>query len=66
MIELIWAYTIIVLKVFGLATFCYLFYWKVIDYAHSVWFYSRQGKDVCALVPGHLPLIGNAIQVLNS
>ena len=54
------------LKVLGILLFLYIFYWRVIDYAHAVWFYGRQGKDVARLCPGHLPFIGNLIQVAQS
>ena len=53
-----------VLKIAGLALFTYVFYWRVIDYAHCVWFYGRQGRNVCVLTPGHWPLLGNVIQVI--
>ena len=54
------------LKGLCLITLCYLFYWRVIDYIHAVWFYGRQGRDVAALTPGHLPFIGNLINIIKS
>ncbi len=61
MLDIVWAGVIVTLKVIGILVFGWFFYWRVIDYAHAVSFYGRQGKDVCALVPGHLPFIGNVI-----
>ena len=54
------------IKIVGCLLFSYLFYWRVIDYAHCVWFYGRQGRNVTALTPGHLPLIGNLFNVIHS
>ena len=54
------------LKLLGIVAFCYIFYHRVIDYAHSVWFYGRQGSEATALSPGHLPLFGNLLQVPQS
>ena len=53
-------------KVIFTALFVYVVYWRVIDYYHSVWFYSRQGTDVVTFTKGHMPVIGNLIQVLRS
>ena len=60
---LIWA-CLTLAKVAGLGIILYLFYWRVIDYAHCVWFYGRQGREVCALTPGHMPMFGNLFQVI--
>ena len=66
MFEIILAAFFGALKVAGMVTFAYLFYWRVIDYAHCVWFYSKQGRDACILTPGHMPMLGNIIQVVKS
>ena len=39
--DLLWTSSLIFLKVVGLLIFSYVFYWKVIDYAHGMWFYTR-------------------------
>ena len=59
---LVWA----TVKLCGYTLLAYLVYYKVIDYAHCVWFYGRQGKDIVLLIPGHLPFIGHAIPILKS
>ena len=64
MLSIIWTCLVITLKVLGITLCSYLFYWRVIDYAYSVWFYGRQGKDVVVCTPGHMPFFGNLFQII--
>ena len=66
MIDIIVTGGIALFKTCGLLLLAYIFYWRVIDYAHCVWFYGRQGKEICALTPGHLPVLGNIVQCVKS
>lgn len=61
MFDLVYLSGIALLKLAGMTLMAYLFYWRVIDYAHCVWFYGRQGQNVCELCPGHMPLLGNIV-----
>ncbi len=61
-LSLVWSMALLPsLKLIGIVLAVYIFYWRVFDYAHAVWFYKRQGQDVCRLSPGHMPVIGNLI-----
>ena len=66
MLIVLWSALILCLKALGLAFLSYLFYWRVIDYAHSVWFYGNQDKETVVIMPGHLPLLGNLVQIAQS
>ena len=66
MLDLIWTIILTSLKAIALIVFCYLFYWRVIDYLYAVWFYGRQGRDTAVISPGFLPFLGNLIPVLKS
>ena len=64
MLDILLSLTLALIKAVALAAFLYIFYWKVIDYAHAVYFYKSQGDNVCKLGWLHLPLIGNAFLII--
>ena len=61
MFAFIWALTIALLKVLGMAMFCYVFYWRVFDYTLAWYFYRKQGEKACTICWGFGPFIGNGV-----
>ena len=64
MIDVLLSLTLALFKALALAAASYLFYWKVFDYTHAVYFYRKQGDNVCKLGWFHLPLVGNVFLIL--
>ena len=64
MFDLIWILTVASLKILGAVVAAYLFYYRVWDYTMAWWFYRKQGKDVCEIAWGYMPLLGNTLMII--
>ena len=65
-INYLWFIITYTIQITGLWFGLYIFYYRVVDYLHAVWFYSRQGKDVAIITPRFMPIFGNLFNILQS